>query len=176
MLGGAFNNLTTSNPNQTTTPDNTAATNTPGFQLTDCGMFNKHFKVVGRQTRVIQPGEATTFYAGSRKPMVINEECYFSASDAGAGTAYALKFFAWKGWSYTIWKMESIPVSAAAGGTASVTMGDAFLNIIKTYRYKTSFVSQDTYKAFAFSVLPAATTEKLIFPGTSTANTQAPAI
>lgn len=176
MISGVFTPLSTLNPNQTAGPDNLCATNVPGFELQDSGVFNKHFKVARRSTRTIQPGESTEFVFGSKRPLTINEETYWDALDTGAGTNFGLKFLAWKGWRYQIFKMESIPVSAAAGGTASVTLGDSFLNIVSTYRYRVSFISQDGSKAYNYAALPANTSEKLIYPGTSTATAQAPAI
>lgn len=176
MLSGQFPLLNTFNPNQSTVPDNANATNTPGFELTDSDVFNRHFKIVRCRTRTIQPGEATEFITYSKKPRMIKEADWIDALDVGSGLIYGIKYLAQKGWTYSIYKMESIPVSSAGGGTNSVTLGDSFLNIIQTMRWRSSFITQDLSKGFNFSpVLPAATVEKLIYPGTSTATAQAPA-
>lgn len=183
LLAGTTNELASLNPNYATggagASQNTNFTNMPGFKLTDCAMFNEFFKIKSTKTRVIQPGESYNFHKFSKRPRLINEPTWFDQVDFIASTStfsYACRFLAKKGWNYYVWRFNSIPVSAAAGGTNSVTLGDGFLNIVIVNVYKTTYVSSDKYTAVVPTTpLPVGITEKLIFPGTSTATAQAPA-
>jgi len=177
QIAGNLQALASLNPNLSSGSSNSNATNIPGFELTDCKMFNAHFKIVGRTTRTIQPGQATDFIQLSKRAMTVNEELYYSFANSGSGTGYALKFLAWKGFRYFVYKFESIPVGATGGGTADVTLGKGYLNIVQIFRYSTTYILDDTLRSFVpTTLLPVGITEKLIFPGTSTATTQAPAI
>lgn len=183
IAGTALHNMSGLNPNTSATTANTNAANIPGVRLTDCDMFNEFFKIVSTKTRVLQPGEAYKFIKFSKKPKTINESVWIDALDwnsAGATQAavtagYAIKFKAKKGHIYYVWRFQSIPVAQAAGGTATVTLGAGYLNIVQTYNYKTSFISNDYQKMVNYPPLPTTTTEKVIFPGTSTATAEAPA-
>lgn len=183
ISSGSWGYLNQLNPNQTNVPDNSSATLTPGFRLTDCKMFNEFFKVVRSKTRVIQPGEAVKFTKFSKKARWVKEANWCDAIDLNAFGAtlanlkggIATKFQAKKGFCYYIWRIQSIPVSSNAGATNSVTFGKSYLDIIVTYRYSVSAVTHHQEMTFNYPVLPTSITEKVIFPGTSTATAEAPA-
>lgn len=169
-------NLATLNPNQTSVPDNTCFTNTPGARLTDIPLFNEFFKIVSTKSRVLQPGEAYKWIKFSKRPKQIIESAWIDAFDfSTAGIQFGQMFLAKKGWNYYIWRMQSIPAGSQGGTSANITFGDGHLNIIQTYRYKMAYLSSDQYEYTAPKKLPTNTAEYQLFPGTSQAGPHAPA-
>lgn len=179
FIGGTtLLDLSTLNPNQTATPNNAMYPNLPGARLTDIPLFNDHFKIASTKTRVLQPGEAYKFIKYRKQPRIYKEATmidytdYTAESSVGFGQLVAAK----KGTVIYVWRLSSVPVSSAGGGTASVTLGSGHLNLVQTIRWRSSFCSNDQYGyVVPGTLLPTNTTEKLIFPGTSTATAAAPA-
>lgn len=180
-LGGlALNDMNTLNPNTSLVTTNTNYTNMPGVKLTDVPLFNEYFKIVSTKKRVVQPGEAAKFVKFRKRPRVINEASLIdyldvAGSPGGGIYYYGLRNLCKKGYDIYVWKMQSIPVNSAGGGTASVTFCDGHVNLIQTVRMHTSFLAADAYKGYFPTPLPTGVTPKVIFPGTSTANPAAPA-
>lgn len=177
-IGGiALADLSTLNPNQTAVPDNKNFTNVPGARLTDIAAFNSWFKIFSRKTRILQPGEAYKFVKFSKRPKFYTESTMVDFADftTGGGTQWGQLIAAKKGCKLYIFRLCSVPVAQHLGGTASVTMGKGVLNMIQTMRWKSSFLSSDTYSYSMPALLPTNTVEFSIFPGTSTAAPQAPA-
>lgn len=179
--GTALKVINSLNPNLTVTPDIFSYSLLPGVKLTDCKLFNRYFRIASMKTRVLQPGEAFVFKKFSKKPKVLDEQVYIDKIDYDANAsvlAASMRLSARKGDIYYLWRFTSIPVAQAAGGSATVTLGDGYLNIVQVNRWRATYVanSNPAYYIPAAVALPFTTTETSIFPGTSTKTAQAPAI
>lgn len=176
--GNVLHDINTLNPNKSSVPDNSVYTNIPGIRLTDIPMFNEFFKIKSTKRRVLQPGEAYKFVKYQSTPKVCVESKWLDAGDYTAGSQtekWGQLFLAKKGWKIYVWRFQSIPVAQAGGGTASVTLGDGWLNIVQTTNIKHTYLAMDGARYYLPGLLPTNTTEKSIFPGTSTATANAPA-
>lgn len=143
----------------------------PGFKLSDLPIFLRHFRIKSHKTRLLQPGEVTTFRKFKNRPKVWKE------SDIWSITQNNPKLLAAKGSMHYIFRLSSIPVNSAGAGPSGVTFGRIYANCIQTRHYRHGFLYGDSYNGYLTNPLPTTiATEKSIFPGTSTANNNAPAV
>lgn len=149
----------------------TPQTDTPGFKFSDCSIANGCMKIVKHKTTVVQPGETWRIRKFKLKPRIWNESKYYQSAGAIAGFQVA----AAKGSVHYIFRFTCTPVSSAGGGTTNLTFGASSVNMIQTVHYRHSFLYNDAYRSYKTTALPSGIAEKSIFPGTSTANANAPA-